>query len=221
MKKIFGFTLSEILLSLAIIGVVAVLTLPMFIQNHQKQVYVTQLKETYSLLSQAFQKVIADTGAPTITESGVFRDGGKNFLSNYLKVTEFCESGNYTKCIDFNEYKRIDGSNVEDYTSGLDSFVCANLVNGSSLCMLTAFDDRTIMTRDYDYVGNYSYTTIFIDVNGKKKPNVAGRDLFAIGVDPEGNMVVHQIVGFMHNSQSINEFNAFPKIRDAGWKMEY
>ena len=44
-----AFTLAEVLITLGIIGVVAALTLPTLIQNHQKQVYVTQLKHLVML----------------------------------------------------------------------------------------------------------------------------------------------------------------------------
>lgn len=42
MKKLNAFTLAEVLITLGIIGVVAAMTLPTLIQNHQKQVYATQ-----------------------------------------------------------------------------------------------------------------------------------------------------------------------------------
>ena len=40
-----AFTLAEVLITLGIIGVVAAMTLPSLIANHQKQVYVTGLKK--------------------------------------------------------------------------------------------------------------------------------------------------------------------------------
>ena len=38
-----GFTLSEVLVTVGIIGVVAALTMPTLVNNHQRKVYVTQL----------------------------------------------------------------------------------------------------------------------------------------------------------------------------------
>ena len=57
-----AFTLAEVLITLGIIGVVAALTLPTLIQNHQKQVYVTQLKKAYSTLNNAINKMAVDEG---------------------------------------------------------------------------------------------------------------------------------------------------------------
>ena len=49
-----GFTLAEVLITLGIIGIVAAMTLPALISNHNKKVIATQLKQNYSIISQAF-----------------------------------------------------------------------------------------------------------------------------------------------------------------------
>lgn len=46
-----AFTLSEVLITLGIIGVVAALTVPSLITKHQKMVFATKAKQTYSILS--------------------------------------------------------------------------------------------------------------------------------------------------------------------------
>ena len=53
MKKRFGFTLAEVLITLGIIGVVAAMTIPTLIQNTNSIKFVTQFKKTISTLSQA------------------------------------------------------------------------------------------------------------------------------------------------------------------------
>ena len=51
MKKNLAFTLAEVLITLAIIGVVAALTIPTVVTNYKKKTYVTQLKKTYNYLT--------------------------------------------------------------------------------------------------------------------------------------------------------------------------
>jgi len=53
MKKRFGFTLAEVLITLGIIGVVAAMTIPTLIQNTNSTRFVTQFKKSVSTLSQA------------------------------------------------------------------------------------------------------------------------------------------------------------------------
>lgn len=50
-----AFTLSEVLITLGIIGVVAAMTLPALIQNHTKKVVETRLKKFYTVFNQAIQ----------------------------------------------------------------------------------------------------------------------------------------------------------------------
>jgi len=49
MKK--GFTLSEVLITLGVIGIVAAMTLPVLIGRWQEKITVTKLEHAYSLLS--------------------------------------------------------------------------------------------------------------------------------------------------------------------------
>ena len=49
MKK--GFTLSEILITLTIVGVVAALTVPAVMKNYRNRLYVAQLQKTYAQIS--------------------------------------------------------------------------------------------------------------------------------------------------------------------------
>lgn len=49
-----AFTLAEVLVTLGIIGVVAAITMPTLIDNHQKKVAATRLEKFYSMMSQAY-----------------------------------------------------------------------------------------------------------------------------------------------------------------------
>jgi prepilin-type N-terminal cleavage/methylation domain-containing protein len=57
-----GFTLSEVLITLAVIGTVAALTIPAVVSNYQKHQTVTRLKKTYSALANTTNLAIADHG---------------------------------------------------------------------------------------------------------------------------------------------------------------
>ena len=50
-----AFTLAEVLVTLAIIGVVAALTIPNLMKNYQKHVTVSKLKSAYGMLSRILQ----------------------------------------------------------------------------------------------------------------------------------------------------------------------
>ena len=69
MKK--GFTLAEVLITLAIIGVVAALTIPSVIVRTQQQEFKTAAKKAHSVLSQAVQLTEVKDGY-TFTDEGYF-----------------------------------------------------------------------------------------------------------------------------------------------------
>ncbi len=48
-----GFTLAEVLITLAIVGVVAALTMPLLVANHRRSVVEQRLKKFYSVMKQA------------------------------------------------------------------------------------------------------------------------------------------------------------------------
>ncbi len=62
MNKKFGFTLAEVLITLAIVGVVAALTIPTLIEKHNKQVVETRLKKFYSSMNQAVNMAKVEYG---------------------------------------------------------------------------------------------------------------------------------------------------------------
>ena len=60
MKK--GFTLAEVLITLAIIGVVAAMTIPTLIVNYQKREFASRLSQTFSILSNAVKMAQVEYG---------------------------------------------------------------------------------------------------------------------------------------------------------------
>ena len=55
-----AFTMAEVLITLGIIGIIAAMTLPSLIANYQKKVLKEQFKVAYSLIQQAFVRVVAN-----------------------------------------------------------------------------------------------------------------------------------------------------------------
>ncbi len=171
MKK--AFTLAEVLITLGVIGVVAALTVPALIVKHQKQVTVTRLKETYSILNQAVISSQNDNGpieywdipnatgfnADTYNYGKIF---AKTYLLPYLKIIKECQYKS-EDCRAKDAY-RLDGS-INSYSGALTNHTY-NFVLSNGVVL-------GIWPRG-DFVETY------IDVNGKDKPNTSGKDIFNI-----------------------------------------
>ena len=89
MKRHFGFTLAEVLITLGIIGVVAAMTIPTLIQKHQKQTILTQLKKAYSELGQAIQLAEVENESREYWDFSLSGEQFfKTYLSHYIKINE-------------------------------------------------------------------------------------------------------------------------------------
>ena len=89
-----AFTLAEVLITLAIIGVVAALTIPNLVQSYKKKVVETRLARFYSMMCQAIQMSEIDNGPVENWDMGihgVYNSDEKlyawfnKYLKNYLK----------------------------------------------------------------------------------------------------------------------------------------
>lgn len=60
-----AFTLAESLITLGIIGIIAVSTIPVIIGKYQEKVTVEKLKATSSIMSQALKTIELDEGIPS------------------------------------------------------------------------------------------------------------------------------------------------------------
>ena len=175
-----AFTLAEVLITLGIIGVVAALTLPTLIQNHQKQVYVTQLKKAYSTLNNAINKMAVDEGVVDWAQTQC------GYQSNAFSV-ESTEDNPYPyinpACTN-NLAKQMNVLKVEaDYFADCPEWcVISGGTNGPAI--MTADG----VTYQFDCSGfGYAY----VDVNGiKKGPNKVGRDVFLFGIDATDNKII-------------------------------
>ena len=61
-KKIFGFTLAEVLITLGIIGVVAALTIPNLMTAHKKHKIEAKLTKAVSTINQIIKQSEAENG---------------------------------------------------------------------------------------------------------------------------------------------------------------
>ena len=134
-KKIrCGFTLAEVLITLGIIGVVAAMTIPNLIETYQKTATAQQLKEAYSLITQAAKLYTNETE----TEFGSFdtqlseKEFLEKYFSQYLKIVTRCEPA--TKCYK-NEQAPL-GIGRRSKISPLPNYM-VGLLNGSYIGIYT------------------------------------------------------------------------------------
>lgn len=181
------------LITLGIIGIVAAMTLPALIKNYQQSVINQQFKRAYSQLSNALVMVEHVAGyKPACNETGSSLWNQECFslrdilFKNILPVVKACEGDALAEgCLPKDGYKGLDTihkennpDESEEDSNANDDFLNANCHN---------LTESAIATENYTYVMNDGTVYILygnlpsivsIDVNGHKKPNKWGYDIF-------------------------------------------
>ena len=195
-SKRCAFTLAEVLITLGIIGIVAAMTMPSLIQNYQKKRTVTQLKATYSILAQAFERAKADYGdmeywgldsirGQTSGEQDIVKNVVETYYLPYIKPLKNYGMINF-KNLGYSAIYNLDKSEAGGNTLGGTRYIIT-LPNGT----ITAFSlDGHCDNEGTDSNGNWVcnsqwyYTSVYIivDINGKQKPNTYGKDIFVLNL---------------------------------------
>ena len=241
MKYKKAFTLAEILITIAIVGIVAAITIPTLIQNYKKQVLVNQLKKAQSEISQGLKIMMAEDEVNSLTQiNGAMSycgthnrfatdwhctPLGKRFLNTFKGsryITNIQDIPNYN-------LKYLNGEKYE-----VPNEVSAHILgDGVMLLWGEHWLGEVLMTQSSNNADYVMLTTI--DVNGFKGPNQWGRDLFYFLITPYGDLVPCGSKAFqVRDNFALWEENCNPKksqnssgigcaarIIENGWKMDY
>ena len=186
-SKAAAFTLAEVLITLAVIGVVAALTLPGLIQNHNEKAWSTAKDLWEKKLTETVRRMNTDgvmTGHDTTED---FMDTFKQ----YMKVIKTCDNTDINKC--YSPKVVTTGSNEEPMEVETDSLTSASSMglkewqtNTNTMSFVVADGTTVIMAYQpecpyadpiEDTGSQVSCMAYMVDVNGKKGPNRVGKDI--------------------------------------------
>ena len=206
-KKLAAFTLSEVLITLGIIGVVAALTIPNLMTKYQKMATVQQLKKGYTLFANAFNYAQNEygpisswdefQGTYSVDDVTCSMYSGANekcvqpfvnkYLSKYLKIVSYEKRSDKVYPI----------KNLKGYENPM-------MVSNSSFKWFYLSDGTCFMlSLKYD---NNLWNYIFYDINGDKKPNILGRDIFVFDFGRNRGYKFGFEMGFIPDSSNRSNF---------------
>ncbi len=182
-----AFTLAEVLITLAIIGVVAAIAIPSVISNSQQQEFKTGLRKAVSVLNSAITMNMALDGESPYDNGDLFR-----FLQRHMNVMSSTTVLTYkykTLLPDGSTYGG--GTNSAFYTTDGMRFEfeesCGSYACGTNkrihetgeyvhFCIPTAFGTTCKGCGSYGLKNNVDNTTlppcmILVDINGDRKPS--------------------------------------------------
>ena len=167
-----AFTLAEVLITLGIIGVVAAMTMPTLINKTQNKQLQTAFKVAYSTFSQAVMNMKMEEGENLKDRYTVY-DADEQ---KYVNADEFYEK--------FYKYSKLKVVGECSYTGKIMNY--NNTAEGNT--SYTAVGREYIRDAlsngmcSYIYI-NAANINITVDVNGTKRPNQLGHDIFYFTVD--------------------------------------
>ncbi len=208
--KRFAFTLSEVLLTLSIIGVVAALTIPTLVTNMSDRSNIVKLEATIKSLNDAVNNLMIAERVTDISDSSL-ADTPSVFFSEYLNSSMNCDDENFSSCF-ASSYTGIDGTGIGPFTVDADGDD-ALLPSGAAIQLMEVTAGEN--------------AGFFIDVNGPEGPNVAGRDLFMVrlfqngmvGSDSDGKEL--EDIQDDCNNGSTYGLDCLYLLEKNGWKMDY
>lgn len=181
MKK-KGFTLAELMVSMGIVGLIAAITLPTLMQNSQKAQIGPKLTKAVAMFEQANSSLLNAKGVDFLSDLPAFTNnsGLKNRniaygeeLSNYMKITETDDHASGITTGGCNLTSTLTSTTV----SYLSKDGCAYLLR------LNQTPQSTTVAPHKQFMGY-----VFIDINGKGKPNTPANDLFAFAAFNDGSL---------------------------------
>jgi prepilin-type N-terminal cleavage/methylation domain-containing protein len=181
MKK--AFTLAEVLIALVIIGIIAAITVPTLIQKYQDQALKSALKKNYSVLKSALDKYQVEHGERLLA-SEIGTHELKSKIVPYLNVSKDCQWNNCFN-VNVNIHKTYNGNAINTGFFDDGQFI---LNDGT----LVAIENPTLTTGKF----------ISVDVNGTKKPNRLGKDLFVFLLTNNGELLPQGAKGTGYYSEN-------------------
>lgn len=204
MKK--ALTIGELLITMGIIGVIAMLTLPGFIQDYHKRVYTTKLKKSVEMIENAVNQACADNNVSYFYQTPYVNtaDSGKHqqdFIDKYFK-----KAGGINKNPFATKYQVLSTGKVENLNL-VSEHGWAKLAGGEALSFYCAS-------------GNVGFCVFRIDINSTDGPNIGGRDYFMMYVNKKNNEIYDGYASTNCGTTKDGQ-GCFAKLLENNWEMNY
>ena len=173
-----AFNPAEMTIALGILGIVAMHTLPGFIENNEKKSLMIKLQRDYSVYTNGVNQAISENGSPDMwskTDQPISLTDINDVLSGYFKVIKNCE--NLSGCFPDFKYKNLKGIYNETVLNSDDSYTKFKLIDGTSIA-INLWSNQCDLDWGDGYQLNNVCGTLVMDLNGEKRPNTYGIDFF-------------------------------------------
>ncbi|MBD5401459.1 type II secretion system protein [bacterium] len=208
MKK--ALTIGELLVTMAIIGIIASLVLPSFMKDYHSKLYTARLKKMYEMVETAVNQACVDNNVSYFAQTPYSQRGKETeFLEKYFKKAPSSSNTNPFA----NNYRLLSGSDATTPSNFIGSGL--KLQGGEAIYFYCQWSERCVFR---------------VDINSTDAPNIMGRDFFTIALDINTNKLgdVHNSAGEIYdpndcnaNSNSQYGYGCLERIIRDNWTMNY
>lgn len=195
--KKFGFTLAEVMIAVAILGIISTLTIPQLARDIQRKNWANALSTQITNFENATKNLIVNSNAIDMYDTEILNPNTdpENF-PKYLKNLESYNEENFEQFYNKKVYKinKQPLDNINKLDNKIDDYTNYNLKGRGNLFLNLADNKNNYYTYEEDEAleKEINYRTkiadVIIDINGKNSPNTLGRDIFKFDLDENGKL---------------------------------
>jgi prepilin-type N-terminal cleavage/methylation domain-containing protein len=194
-----GYTIAEAMITLAIIGIVASLTIPTFVAAYRKHIYASSLAVAVANFETGMTMMMAKEGVDDLLETEAWKaiENSMTYSSSESAIKKFRICVN--KTLPLTEYKTA----AIKYSSLAAPASTPTLLVGRPVRFPTKNgveymlhidgvskdnekDEATFYSQGSNYLNKAA--EVYIDINGEKDPNIQGRDWFRYDLGTDGRL---------------------------------
>lgn len=214
-RTLSAFTLSELLIAISVVGIIAAMSIPTAVSNLHKRTMTSELKSIVSSFQQISnnQMIVKHTRDLKYTD---FADSSKLLSDKNFAIAQYCNSDCWktvekgvSKTV---SHKTISGNAVTHLSGGKT----VRLKNGAIMTYKIGGGTGIAGTKEK------TYAIVEVDVNGTDKPNIAGRDYFLFYVSDKGRIfgLTSPGTGTKESCKS-SAYDCFDYLSNSNWVMDY
>lgn len=160
-----GFTLSEMLIALSVVGVLAILVLPGVIKDSIGKANMALLQSSVGIMNDTVQNEMVKMGGSSNYANSKIATDPEGFLKN-IDIAKSKGAGDLI-FKPAGGYKNLDGGALSSVAT---TFAASAVLKNGAGVGLAAYD------------ADAGYQVVAIDVNGSKGPNIVGVDYFELKI---------------------------------------
>lgn len=184
MKK--AFTLAEVLIAITILGVIAAISMPAIMTNIDKNTWANGLKINMSVLNNGFKQMMAQEGVEDLRDTSLWAQNvSKEVNTSNTEINSAMKK--HFKIEKIASNWPVKSYKLDKKTAYSNTSIRYYLGNSATINVRFLYD-ASYNDCAATQLFCHPVAEIILDVNGDKRPNVIGKDIYFLLLGENGNI---------------------------------